>query len=85
MGRRWMSSGFRLPGFEFSLAPSIFRWPAFNFSYFSSWWTVTEQLRWPDFDFSIVDNVMWSFITAIESLVLVSMLCLFFVFCGCTF
>ncbi|MCL7030242.1 hypothetical protein MKW94_017881 [Papaver nudicaule] len=34
--------------------------------------------------FNIVDSVVWSFITAVETLALVAMLCFFFVLCGCT-
>ncbi|KAJ0014224.1 hypothetical protein Pint_19565 [Pistacia integerrima] len=31
-----------------------------------------------------VDDVLWSLVTAVESVALVSMLCFFFLFCGCT-
>ncbi|KAE8717802.1 hypothetical protein F3Y22_tig00110020pilonHSYRG00075 [Hibiscus syriacus] len=56
----------------------VFRWPEFNLSYLSGGWS----LRWRDF--SIVDDVLWTFVTVLESLALLSMLCFFFVFCGCT-
>ncbi|KAI3916281.1 hypothetical protein MKW98_004722 [Papaver atlanticum] len=68
------------------MSSSFLRWrPDFSFSYISSWWSETDYFRWPDFNyFNIVDSVVWSFITAVESLALVAMLCFFFVFCGCT-
>ncbi|KAI3871265.1 hypothetical protein MKX03_017203 [Papaver bracteatum] len=73
MGRRLNFSGF---GWR----------PDFSFSYISSWWSETDYLRWrPDFNYlNIVDSLVWSFITAVESLALVAMLCFFFVFCGCS-
>ncbi|WOL12981.1 hypothetical protein Cni_G21750 [Canna indica] len=59
----------------------IFRWqPEFNF--FSGW-----QPRGPvglSFSADVVDDVVWAFVAAFESVVLVSMLCFFYVFCGCT-
>ncbi|KAK9161765.1 hypothetical protein Syun_008106 [Stephania yunnanensis] len=69
--------GLRWPEFDFSVTISVFRWPGFDF------WNLTS-FRWPEIDFSIVDSVVWSFVTAFESLALVAMLCFFFVFCGCT-
>ena len=43
--------------------------------------------RWPelvpDVPF-VVDAVLWGVITAVESVALVSMMCCFFLFCGCT-
>ncbi|XP_023636665.1 uncharacterized protein LOC111830065 [Capsella rubella] len=32
----------------------------------------------------VVDDVVWKVVTAFESVALVSMLCFFFLFCGCT-
>ncbi|CAB4262507.1 unnamed protein product [Prunus armeniaca] len=64
----------------------IFRWAAiFDFSYFTSGWSLSlnlQSFRWPRF--SILDDVLWTLITVVESLVLAAMLCFFFVFCGCT-
>lgn len=43
--------------------------------------------RWPELvqDFSpVVDAVLWGLVTAIESVALFSMVCCFFLFCGCT-
>ncbi|PIA60983.1 hypothetical protein AQUCO_00300475v1 [Aquilegia coerulea] len=93
MGRGWpgsSSSGFSWPEFDFPISSRTFRWPEINFSYITSWWgphsSSFSWSWWPDLDFSfsIVDSVMWSFITAIESLALVAMLCFFFLCCGCT-
>ncbi|KAI3445434.1 hypothetical protein Pfo_002099 [Paulownia fortunei] len=39
----------------------------------------TPRLRLPD-----IDDVVWSVVSAVESVALVSFLCFFFVFCGCT-
>ncbi|PRQ42422.1 hypothetical protein RchiOBHm_Chr3g0457471 [Rosa chinensis] len=60
-----------------------------------SWWRFTSAFRssmgwtprsWlPELSLSIVvDDVVWSMVTAVESVALVSMLFFFFVFCGCT-
>ncbi|KAJ7980424.1 Transmembrane protein [Quillaja saponaria] len=84
MCSRWWwyyTSSLRWPEFDFSFPSSIFRWPLIDFSYFTTGWNL-EGLRW--FNFSIVDDVLWSFVTALESIALVAMLCYFFVFCGCT-
>ncbi|KAK2990199.1 hypothetical protein RJ640_014651 [Escallonia rubra] len=77
--RRWYWSTFRWPEFDLSATYSIFRWP--DLSYFTGGWTA-DSFRW--FDFSIFDDVLWTVITALESLALVAMLCCFFIFCGCT-
>ncbi|XP_021291799.1 uncharacterized protein LOC110422276 [Herrania umbratica] len=77
----WYSSVFRWPDFEFSLPTSVFRWPDFNLSYLTSGWSL-QSFRW--WDFSIVDDVLWTFVTVLESFALVAMLCFFFLFCGCT-
>ncbi|KDP23373.1 hypothetical protein JCGZ_23207 [Jatropha curcas] len=97
MAGRWSTSGFRWLGLDLaysSLRSSIFRWPAqlMSSSYLSPRWTPIgvlnwdpqRFLRWPELNFSIIDDVMWSLITAFESVALVSMLCFFFLFCGCT-
>ncbi|GLU08545.1 hypothetical protein SLE2022_254510 [Rubroshorea leprosula] len=73
----WTESIFRC------LPSSIFRWPDFNFSQFSFGWSPRSFLqRW--MEFSIVDDVFWIFVTALESLALAAMLCFFLVFCGCS-
>ncbi|KAJ9180351.1 hypothetical protein P3X46_008609 [Hevea brasiliensis] len=94
MAGRWSTSVFRGLGLDFaysSLWSSMFRWPQFmSFSYLSlRWapvlnWDAQMFLRWPELDFTILDDVVWSLITAFESVALVSMLCFFFLFCGCT-
>ncbi|GLT67195.1 hypothetical protein SLA2020_395210 [Shorea laevis] len=81
----WFSPIFRWPEFGFSLPSSIFRWPDFNLSYFTSGWAWNSPSfgqRW--MEFSIVDDVLWIFVTMVESLAVAAMLCYFFVFCGCT-
>ncbi|KAJ9699850.1 hypothetical protein PVL29_005627 [Vitis rotundifolia] len=78
---RWSASTFRWPEFDFSISFSIFRWPEFDFSYFTAGWS-TQSFSW--LDFSILDSVLWTFVYVLESLALVTMLCFFFVFCGCT-
>ncbi|KAL2490154.1 Uncharacterized protein Adt_25999 [Abeliophyllum distichum] len=65
------SNGFSLSSFTTSLEPR----------------RLASLLRFPDLDFSsfyIVDTVVWSVVSAVESVALVSFLCFFFVFCGCT-
>lgn len=68
---RWRyAEGFRWPELEFSLPSWVFRWR-------SDW-----NLNW---DLSIVvDDVVWGLVMVVESLALLSMLCYFFLFCGCT-
>lgn len=46
----------------------------------SRWWWRPFDLR---IDFSVIDSVLWSVVVAVESVALVSMLCFFFLFCGC--
>ncbi|XXG84561.1 hypothetical protein AAC387_Pa10g2058 [Persea americana] len=80
MGRSWSSSIFRLPEFDFPdwIRPSsIFRWPEFDFTGLRTNWAHMYL------DLSIVDTVVWSFITVVESFALVAMLCFFFICCGC--
>ncbi|EYU33051.1 hypothetical protein ABFS82_07G003300 [Erythranthe guttata] len=68
-------SAFRWPEFHLS---TILRWPEFDFSYlFNGAWI----FRW--FDIS-VDDVLWNLTYVFESLALATMLCCFFLFCGCT-
>uniref|UniRef100_A0A2P2IJC5 Uncharacterized protein n=1 Tax=Rhizophora mucronata TaxID=61149 RepID=A0A2P2IJC5_RHIMU len=74
------TSIFQWPEFGFSLPSSVFRWSDFNFSYLISGWT-QESFRWLEFS---IDEVLWTFVTVLESVALASMLCYFFVFCGCT-
>ncbi|KAG9457775.1 hypothetical protein H6P81_002283 [Aristolochia fimbriata] len=77
--------------------PDFPRWMEIDLSVFS-WTGYSSVFRWPDIDlsgmtpnwsnyhldFSIVDTVLWSFVTAVESVAVVSMLCFFFLFCGCS-
>ncbi|KAK7356169.1 hypothetical protein VNO80_15435 [Phaseolus coccineus] len=75
---------------------STFRWPMWELSTVSSWsgtlasyitprWSPVRLLRWSGMmSVSIVDDVVWRVVTAFESVALVSMLCFFFLFCGCT-
>ncbi|XP_015574700.1 uncharacterized protein LOC107261256 [Ricinus communis] len=78
---RWYSSAFRWPDFGFSLPASIFRWPEFDFSYLTAGWNSLQSLNWFDF---LIDDVVWTFVTVLESVAVVAMLCYFFLFCGCT-
>lgn len=79
----WGWSMLRWLELEFTPPLSIFRWPELVSSYFSPRWS-SRGFRWPDLDFSVVDSVLWSLVTAFESVALISMLCFFFLFCGCT-
>ncbi|KAK2991774.1 hypothetical protein RJ640_015508 [Escallonia rubra] len=95
---RWVELNFSLPTSMFRwprLLSSYFTpewsprgptWASEGFWGFSPRGLNGRSLRgwWPELDFSIVDTVVWSFVTALESVALVSMLCFFFVFCGCT-
>ncbi|XAR49251.1 hypothetical protein NMG60_11032378 [Bertholletia excelsa] len=90
MAFRWIDLNY------FSPMTPIFRWPRLlsslftpsrfhSFSGLSPRWGPQNILAWwPDLNFSIVDDVVWSVVTAVESVALVSMLCFFYVFCGCT-
>ncbi|EPS68653.1 hypothetical protein M569_06119 [Genlisea aurea] len=48
------------------------------------------EIRWPLFDLSsifnpsLIDDVLWSFLSCIEFIALATTLCCFFLFCGCT-
>ncbi|KAK6242938.1 hypothetical protein QUC31_009347 [Theobroma cacao] len=86
MAGRWATSAFRRVASELvSFRSSILRWPQFvSSSMFVPRWGF---FGWPElssFSFSVVDDVVWGLITAFESVALVSMLCFFFLFCGCT-
>ncbi|XVF05932.1 hypothetical protein REPUB_Repub06bG0004500 [Reevesia pubescens] len=79
MAGRWATSAFRWVASD--LVPfrsSILRWPQFVSSSMFEWAHLSR------FSFSIVDDVVWGVITVFESVALVSMLCFFFLFCGCT-
>jgi hypothetical protein len=96
---RWPPDLGGLPGQLSALLPSSSPAPASpSSSYYAflqerlQWDWGPEQLgaavrRWPelvpDVPF-VVDAVLWGFITAVESVALVSMMCCFFLFCGCT-
>ncbi|KAM3219298.1 hypothetical protein P3S67_019079 [Capsicum chacoense] len=60
---------------------SSFLWESISYAFSPRQWS------WPDLDvpINIVDSIVWSVISAVESVALVSMLCFFFLFCGCTF
>ncbi|CAD5191653.1 unnamed protein product [Musa acuminata subsp. malaccensis] len=77
-----------------SLLSMVFRWPPFNLSNLASnmsllVFNLTEFSfssiipTWPAITFSVVDDIVWAFVTVLESVALVAMLCFFFVFCGC--
>ncbi|CAL1397481.1 unnamed protein product [Linum trigynum] len=83
---RWLyRSYFRWPELGLSLPLSSLRWPEFDFAYLRTgtwwWWSQPSPLRWLEFS---IDEILWSLATAVESVALVSMLCYFFLFCGCT-
>ncbi|KAF3784983.1 hypothetical protein EJ110_NYTH10536 [Nymphaea thermarum] len=49
-------------------------------------WASPVDLRWPEFlRFSMVDDLLWLVVTMVESVALASLLCFFFLFCGCSF
>ncbi|KAJ0014226.1 hypothetical protein Pint_19567 [Pistacia integerrima] len=60
-----------------------------NFPVVMAWgrWATSKAIQWGQM-FTVselgVDDVVWSLVTAVESVALVSMLCFFFLFCGCT-
>ncbi|KAL8481311.1 hypothetical protein ACS0TY_027724 [Phlomoides rotata] len=70
----YLRSVFRWPELDIS----IFRWPEIDFSYL---FNAGGSFRW--FDVSI-DEVIWTVVSVFESLALVTMLCYFYIFCGCT-
>ncbi|KAL4286918.1 hypothetical protein HN51_027867 [Arachis hypogaea] len=64
---------------------SVMRWPEAVASYITPAWSPRRLIRWSGVvGLSIVDDVVWGVVTAFESVALVSMLCFFFLFCGCT-
>ncbi|XLR18782.1 hypothetical protein S83_046694 [Arachis hypogaea] len=67
----WYTSNMRWPELDLSPPWTVLRWPAVDLSY---WWV----------NFSVVDDVLWGFVTVLESVALVAMLCYFFLCCGCT-
>ncbi|CAL5184255.1 unnamed protein product [Lathyrus oleraceus] len=84
MSSRWLRdiSIFRWPELDLSLPWSLFRWPVLDLSYWSGGRNFQETLlRW---NFWLVDDVLWALVTCIESLALLTMLCYFFLCCGCT-
>lgn len=81
MSQRWYAPSFRWPEFGLWLRSASFSWPDFSFSNFSIEWN-SPNIRW--FNFSILDDLLWTFIALLESLVLLTMLCCFFLCCGFT-
>ncbi|KAH6819027.1 hypothetical protein C2S51_002630 [Perilla frutescens var. frutescens] len=78
----WRTSNFQWPDSGFPIPASFFRWPRLFASYLTppSWSSsLGLNLSLPD-----IDDVVWSVVSAVESVALVSFLCFFFVFCGCT-
>ncbi|CAO2837614.1 unnamed protein product [Amaranthus hypochondriacus] len=71
---RWLGNGISY------ITPTT--WSAISYRTWS--WDPQSLLRWSS-DFSIVDDLLWSVVTALESVVLLSMLGFFFLFCGCEF
>ncbi|XP_019059003.1 PREDICTED: uncharacterized protein LOC109117014 [Tarenaya hassleriana] len=72
---------------HWSLSASRSRWFSGN------GWSSTGYGRWrwltwrrPELSYlsMVVDDVVWRVVTAFESVALISMLCFFFLFCGCT-
>ncbi|KAF0914923.1 hypothetical protein E2562_032835 [Oryza meyeriana var. granulata] len=71
-----------LPSSAYAAPPRGWHW--------QHWWP--ERLgaavrRWPELVPDVppvVDAVLWGLVTAIESVALFSMVCCFFLFCGCT-
>ncbi|KAE9589551.1 hypothetical protein Lalb_Chr21g0310201 [Lupinus albus] len=80
-----MASAFRWLMLEFSGGSSMTRWPGMVASYITPRWSPRRLLRWSGLmSVSVIDELVWSIVTAFESVALVSMLCFFFLFCGCT-
>ncbi|EFH41997.1 hypothetical protein ARALYDRAFT_917935 [Arabidopsis lyrata subsp. lyrata] len=53
-----------------------------NLSYLSSGWNM--RLLSLSGNLSIIDDLLWSFVSIVESLAIVTTICCFFLFCGCT-
>ncbi|CAH8298758.1 unnamed protein product [Eruca vesicaria subsp. sativa] len=60
----------------------VFRWPEVDLSYLSSGWNM--RLLSVSGNFSIIDDLLWSLISVVESMAIVATLCCYFLFCGCT-
>lgn len=88
MSGRWSAPSLRWLDSFFPLRTSIFRWPRVMSSYLGGahQWGLApgDLLRWMDFELNFLDDVIWSVVTAFESVALVSTFCFFFLFCGCT-
>ncbi|CAL0316546.1 unnamed protein product [Lupinus luteus] len=80
-----MASAFRWLTLELTAGSSVMRWPETVASYITPRWSPRRLFRWSGImSVSIVDELIWRIVTAFESVALVSMLCFFFLFCGCT-
>ncbi|CAN8265486.1 unnamed protein product [Cochlearia groenlandica] len=60
----------------------VFRWPEINITNLSSGWNT--RLLSVSGNISIIDDLLWSFVSIIESLAIVTTICCYFLFCGCT-
>nr|CAD1833201.1 unnamed protein product [Ananas comosus var. bracteatus] len=70
----------------FALMPnSSFRWLVLDFASFLPSWALTPYWWWPDLRLSVVDDILWAFVVAVETVAIVLMMFFFFVFCGCSF
>ncbi|KAK4748789.1 hypothetical protein SAY87_015375 [Trapa incisa] len=81
-GRRSAPSSLRWIESLFPLRTSIFRLPQVMSSYIGG--SGGALLRLMNYELSFIDDVIWSVVMAFESVALVSTLCFFFLFCGCT-
>ncbi|OAY81739.1 hypothetical protein ACMD2_05825 [Ananas comosus] len=73
--RWWPEFGFSVWLSSIARSVVIFHWPErLDFS----------NLTAPEIDFSVFDAVLWPVVVAFESVALVTMLCFYFTFCGCT-
>uniref|UniRef100_A0A7N0UAL5 Uncharacterized protein n=1 Tax=Kalanchoe fedtschenkoi TaxID=63787 RepID=A0A7N0UAL5_KALFE len=75
MAGRWAGTALRWLELDFSLPT--------QFSYLLPRWN-SPSVWLPDLYFSVVDNLLWSIVVALESVAVVTTLCFFFLFCGCT-
>ncbi|CAN4110942.1 unnamed protein product [Withania somnifera] len=62
------------------VSSSLFPWGSISFVFSPRQWSLPDL----ELPFYIVDSIVWSIVSCIESVALVSMLCFFFLFCGCT-
>ncbi|XP_018464086.2 uncharacterized protein LOC108835311 [Raphanus sativus] len=60
----------------------VFRWPEVNLSFLNSGWNM--RLLSLSGNFSIIDDLLWSLISVVESMAIVATLCCYFLLCGCT-